>query len=185
MKPCDCGCGTLIPEMSRGKERHFVKGHGNRLLHKPPQPVADRFWKRVIKSDGCWLWRGGHYLNGYGYLHLNAPAWKPVGAHRVSWEVNFGPIPDGLWVLHRCDNPGCVRPDHLFLGTRSDNVADMVAKGRKGFGIHAKLSREQVLSIRERVTNGEVQRTLAREFGVNPSTISNLMTRNTWSSLQP
>ena len=84
------------------------------------------FWPRVKKSDGCWLWVGGKG-NGYGYVwHDN----RTKRAHRVSWEMAYGPIPLGLFVCHKCDTPLCVRPDHLFLGTAKDNIEDCFIKGR-------------------------------------------------------
>jgi len=94
------------------------------------------FWKRVKKTDGCWLWTGGTCL---GYGKCLKPGTDPklriqVKAHRVSWELANGPIPAGLCVLHRCDNPPCVSPEHLFLGTLADNRADCVAKGRQAKG---------------------------------------------------
>ena len=75
----------------------------------------------------CWLWIGARNNYDYGYITLNG--W-PEGTHRLSWQLHCGPIPDGMWVLHKCDRPPCCRPDHLFLGTQLDNVADMLAKGR-------------------------------------------------------
>jgi hypothetical protein len=84
---------------------------------------AARFWPKVRKDRGCWVWTGATTTTGYGRL-----SGQP--AHRLSWEIHHGPIPAGLFVCHRCDNPGCVRPDHLFLGTHEANMADMVAKGR-------------------------------------------------------
>jgi hypothetical protein len=88
------------------------------------------FWERVDKDTsptGCWLWTGGKN-HGYGRISFNG---KNFLAPRIAWEFTNGPIPDGLDVLHRCDNPPCVRPDHLFLGTLKDNYDDMVQKGRK------------------------------------------------------
>lgn len=90
-------------------------------------PLETRFWQRVEKTDGCWRWTGPLHAFGYGLIWRGG---NNVGAHRISWEIHVGPIPDGLFVLHRCDNPPCVRPDHLFLGTQADNIHDMVAKGR-------------------------------------------------------
>lgn len=88
-----------------------------------------RFWRKVDKSGECWIWTGARAPPpwDYGKFRLDGRA---VDAHRVSWEFSYGPIPDGLWVLHRCDVPGCVRPEHLFLGTAQDNSRDMMRKGR-------------------------------------------------------
>jgi hypothetical protein len=90
--------------------------------------VEERFWAKVRTSKGCWEWTACT-RNGYGRLGLNGGV---ADAHRLSWEMHYGQIPNGLCVLHHCDNRLCVRPDHLFLGTRGDNIADMDAKGRRG-----------------------------------------------------
>jgi hypothetical protein len=89
-----------------------------------------RFWAKVSKGDGCWIWTGSRNPKGYGRLNTGN---RVRLAHAISWELSHGAVPDGLWVLHRCDNPPCVRPDHLWLGTAADNTADMVAKGRQRF----------------------------------------------------
>ena len=85
------------------------------------------FWARVIKSDGCWEWSGATNGHKYGRV-MKGGRW--TGAHRVSWVIHHGKIPDEALVLHRCDNPSCVNPAHLFLGTQEDNIRDMVRKGR-------------------------------------------------------
>ena len=92
--------------------------------------VETRFWPKVKKGLGkdCWIWLAGKSSAGYGSFRTDA--WKHVYAHRLSWELMRGPIPDGLLVLHHCDNPSCVNPDHLFLGTNRDNVLDALKKGR-------------------------------------------------------
>ena len=95
------------------------------------RPIADRFWEKVSKTDSCWVWTGVKTRGGYGYLHKSSGTEQQSRrAHRISWELHNGQIPDGLWVLHKCDNPPCVNPDHLFLGDRKANMDDCAAKGR-------------------------------------------------------
>jgi|SRR6266567_1315290 len=105
-------------------------------LHKPDS-TANRFWAKVIKTPGCWKWAAKRYHRfGYGVLATPKSKWgrTQIEAHRVSWVLHFGQVPEGLSVLHRCDNPECTRPDHLFLGTTADNLADMRRKGREASG---------------------------------------------------
>lgn len=91
--------------------------------------LVDRFWEKVNKTETCWLWTASTQ-GGYGQIGHDIYL-RPVRAHRVSWELHYGPIPAGLDVLHKCDNPPCVRPDHLFIGTALDNVQDMLRKERQ------------------------------------------------------
>lgn len=96
-------------------------------------PIEKRLWTRLkISDNGCWNWTLGKTPFGYGRLKWNSE----VVAHRIAWILSFGEIPDGLCVLHRCDNPSCCNPLHLFLGTYQDNVDDMINKGRQRFGIN-------------------------------------------------
>ena len=93
------------------------------------EPLAERFWSKVSKSDGCWLWVAFRDRNGYGRFGTSALN-RSTLAHRTSYSLTFGDIPEGMHVLHKCDNPPCVNPDHLFLGTDKDNAQDCKAKGR-------------------------------------------------------
>lgn len=101
-------------------------------MSKPPTPIEERFWPkvRVAGLDECWLWTGSLTTNGgYGQLARNRRL-GPIRANRVSFEIHRGPIPEGMCVLHTCDTPACVNPNHLFLGTRGDNCRDMGLKQR-------------------------------------------------------
>ena len=91
------------------------------------EPLADRFWRFVEKSDDCWIWVGAHQASGYGRIKDNG---EMLLAHRASYQLHFGTIAQGLWVLHRCDNPSCVNPAHLYLGDRAQNMKDAHERGR-------------------------------------------------------
>lgn len=97
--------------------------------------ISDAFWKRVNKSYGCWEWGGPTTKKGYGRFSQGQRTWR---AHRLAYELTYGPFPTQLQVLHHCDNPPCVRPEHLFLGDHAANMADAVAKGRLGNQTHCK-----------------------------------------------
>lgn len=145
-----------------------------------PTPVQDRFWPKVDKRgpDECWPWLASVTSNGYGKILVNG---RLEPAPRVSFVLAHGEIPAGLWVLHRCDNPPCVNPAHLFVGTRSDNVRDMYAKGRDRspmpLGLHgekhpmAKHSDATVLAIREATLAGERLPVIARRLGIPYGTV--------------
>jgi HNH endonuclease len=174
---------------------------GNPLCVRPEhlqvQTDADRFWSKVKKTNSCWLWIGNHYHGWYGRVRICG---RSEGTHRAAWILTYGPVPDGMWVLHKCDNPLCVRPNHLFLGTSKDNVADCVAKDRqfrgkrdnaylwkRGEDHHShKLIEADVRELRRLWESGEVSNktALARRFGVDPSTVRSVLNRTNWAHVK-
>jgi hypothetical protein len=143
-----------------------------------------RFWQCVQKTDTCWLWTAAHTDAGYGRVSVHGYA---MTAHRFSYILHFGAIPDGLFVCHHCDVRACCNPDHLFLGTQADNLADMRRKGRQGdtrrpgvLNGRALLTEEQVTEIRHRRAAGESYYRLSRDYGVGDSTIEAITKRVNW-----
>lgn len=131
----------------------------------------EKFWARVARqTSGCWNWTGALHAKGYGWLRFGT---KNTRAHRAAYQLAVGPIPNGLHVLHRCDNRQCCNPAHLFLGTNAENSRDMALKNRS---CHAKLSIGAVIEIRRRKKAGEKARNLAAEFGLCESYIYELAT---------
>lgn len=125
---CACGCGTPLKKAAYpSQQTKYVKNH-NPSGWRKPEAIAARFWSNVQKTDSCWNWTGKSYFHyGYGKFNVNK---KETRAHRYSWELHKGAIPQGLFVLHNCDNPKCVNPEHLRLGTQKDNVQDQFDRGR-------------------------------------------------------
>lgn len=148
--------------------------------------LAEKFWSKVDKRgpDECWPWNGARYRNGYGFLSVVRGRPTSVGAHRLSWELHRGAIPDGLCVLHRCDHRPCVNPAHLFLGTVADNSADMHAKGRALLGEqhpNARLTREQADRIRGLAAHrGLSHYAIAASFGVSRETVRDIARGRIW-----
>lgn len=136
--------------------------------------VEDRFWSKVRIGDGCWEWAASIGSHGYGQMRFGG---RPCTAHRLAWMFERGPIPAGVHVLHRCDNPRCVRPGHLFVGTHADNMADMASKLRHGT---TKLTCALVCEIRTRADAGESFASIARRLSIGDSAVSKAVSRRTW-----
>jgi hypothetical protein len=189
---CNDHFSVRISEVNRGRarfcSRKCYRGNG-------PSSLWRMFCERVSEPDenGCIFWRGS-LSRGYGILqciHKDAPS-KITYAHRFAFEVANGPIPEGMSVLHMCDEfypPGdftyraCVNPLHLFMGTSAENMADMAAKGRQKKGEDcylSKLTADAVRSIRERAKNGEVKSHIAKEFGISVGNLYAVVNRRTW-----
>jgi HNH endonuclease len=177
-----------------------LKPHPAEVL-PPLTATIRRFAEKVdVEQGGCWLWLASKLPNGYGRFNWNG---RSGYAHRFSWELYFGPIPDGVEVCHSCDNRACVNPCHLFLGTRKDNMRDMVAKGRghwqrdperaKEQGRRlgnspqrhssAKLSKEDVRVARYLLERGAFVPDIAACFGVHKTTISDIEHRRKWKNV--
>lgn len=153
----------------------------------PDMPrVVERFWQKVNPGDGgpgCWTWQAGKDRQGYGIFA--GP--NSARAHRASWELFRGPIPSGAIICHHCDNPGCVNPAHLFLGTPKQNTADMLRKGREAKGARhglAKLTDQKVRDIRRLHGAGVSQYDLADLFRVSQPAIGAIVRRKTWRHVQ-
>lgn len=176
---CFCECGNFVQvttdTLKTGRKKTCGCGpRGPKAVHP-----KDRFWDLVDKQDeeGCWLWKGSIYDTGMGYGVLSYQS-KHLQAHRVSYELEYGEIPVGLCVLHKCDNPPCVRPDHLFLGTRKDNAEDRHRKGRTRTDA---MSWELVDEARFRYKNEDVTGLqLAKEYGVSGSFMHQILDGKSW-----
>jgi hypothetical protein len=149
------------------------------------EPLSKRILDRVEydTNAGCWLWAGAMvHQTGYGTIGHGG---RSHGAHRASYETFKGPIPAGLLVCHRCDNPSCVNPDHLFLGTVRDNAQDMIAKGRKprmagSSAPGALLHEDQIPIIRHLIAEGRGNREIGDQFGVTPDVINAIRAGRSW-----
>ena len=183
------GCGRKV-EAHGLCEKHYqrFKKYGSSEDNKRTHASLEvRFWRYVEKSCGCWLWKGRLSQTRYGYIQKGGRGSTNVYAHRLSYQIHKGEIPEGMVVMHLCDNPSCVNPDHLRVGTYSENTLDAVAKGRKvsvpphKFGEShgaSKLKETDVLAIRDSQESSPI---LSKRYGVSRSAINRIKQRITWS----
>lgn len=148
-------------------------------IKKKDIPIEDIFLSKIKKTETCWIWTGPKAVTGYGLISKN---YKKILTHRFSYEFHKGPIPYGKLIMHSCDNPPCINPDHLSIGTNRENQLDSMAKGRRPKGENhwnSKLSSSDVLKIRE--LNGIIShQKISNIFGVNRTTISDIVARKHW-----
>ena len=186
MKLCECGCGKNTPiakqtrtgrEQIKGIPLRFINGHNSRFRGT----LKERFEQFFDKTpNSCWIWKGAKHPRGYGEFTINR---KLKYASRVAYELYKGPIPEGYYVCHKCDNPSCVNPDHLFAGMQNDNLQDMVKKGRSNYGEkhpHVKLTEKDVLNIRKDI---RTQERIAKDYNVSRSTIEDIKAKRTWKHI--
>jgi hypothetical protein len=201
-KMCECGCGQLtkIAALSSARDRtvkgsplRFIKGHNGRV--RPRASLEERFWAKVDKRrpEDCWLWNGARSrraLKGDDFCGSISVNGRMEAAPRVSFEMHNGTIPPGMYVCHHCDNPPCVNPAHLFLGTPLDNVRDKLKKGRQRYcpaigekcGT-SKLTESQVLSAVAKRRSGTSPRRIAKELGVSEWAIYDILSGRNWGHL--
>lgn len=187
---CKCGMERVVygATLRNGDSKSCgcLKSEVNSIVMKAMRlkksgTIEERFFSRFAKlENGCWQWRAHTDKDGYGILPGDS---KNTRAHRLSYEIHSGPIPSGMVICHKCDNPGCVNPEHLFAGTVKDNAQDALKKGRHYVGEkngRSKLTEQQVKHILASPLNGPQ---LAEIYGVTRQTINNAKRKSTWKNL--
>lgn len=171
-----CGTEFYLPPSHRRENSCCSRACRAKLLSvNMRQDLATRFWAKVDKKDGCWIWTGATLsAGGYGSIRVDK---KSTRAHRLAYELTRGPIPPNTLLRHTCDNPKCVNPDHLLLGTHRENTKDAIERGQHQVGersVLSILSTEAVTTIRAAISAGVPGRYLAKQFGVSESLISKI-----------
>lgn len=150
--------------------------------------MKERFEKFFTKSEGCWLWSGALSRSGYGWFRLSKKNGQ-ISAHRFSYQIYNGEIPNGKIILHSCDNKACVNPSHLSIGTYKDNMQDMLRKGRNdpsrgSKNGHSKLKEKDIEEIRRQYKQGKTQISIGRFFGVGQDSVSLIVNKKTWAHVK-
>ncbi len=164
-----CGCHEWKGKKIYGKENYEAL-------------IKEKILKSILINDNdCWIWQKAKHRQGYGNLSYKR---IPRLAHRVCWEVYFGEIPENIKVCHKCDNPSCVNPEHLFLGTQKDNVRDGIEKGRyenRAMGKRRnKLNYDEVLDIKRLNSEGMTRKELQKKYSVSPTCIAKILNGVSW-----
>ena len=151
-------------------------------LASKAREISDLFWSKVDKQDECWIWIAAINMFGYGHFAIERKIYK---AHRVAYMIKHGDIPDGMYILHSCDNPACVNPEHLRVGTQKDNIMDRTIRGRHNptsgtKNAWAKLTEKDVLQIRGSNLSALE---LSELYGISRSNIYNILGRRTWTHI--
>ena len=186
---CERPAEVKSRELCKYHHKKWCREHPD-LVHRPsPEREVERFWEKVDKGDGsqCWIWNASRSKQGYGRFARNDGQF--VQASRFAYEITYRQIPEGMDVLHSCDNQPCVRPDHLFLGTDLDNRRDAIRKGRARLPLppigsrngQATMAEDQVLEARIRYSRGGVSvETLAQAYGVSRQAMDDVITGESW-----
>jgi hypothetical protein len=182
----------LFPGSNRENVQDSIgKGRWRRPYVPPPPRAsitpAERFWRKVRQNDdGCWEWTGAIRGGGYGHVRVSG---RNTGAHRYAYELVYGPIAAGNVICHRCDNPRCVRPDHLFAGTTHENMRDCREKGRLGekrrlgsTNGSTKITHEIAVAIREARASGRSRADVAKQFGISVWAVTQVTNGNHWTA---
>jgi hypothetical protein len=178
----ECGGDYYAPPSHREKRSFCSRPCKAKAQSKwQVRDVAERFWEKVDKSGDCWLWTAGCLTaGGYGSIRINGKAER---AHRVAYTLTVGPIPDGMLLRHTCDNPKCVNPAHLLFGGKRENTKDALERGQHVVGekhYKAKLQNHAIATIRSALAAGVPGKYLAKQFGVDQTTISSIKLGKKW-----
>ena len=176
-KTCSQSCRGKYAGKISGEKIHAR--WANETPEETRMALLESYERFVIKKEGCWGWKGAKKAK----LHYGGLTFRNrdnLTAHRVSYELFIGPIPKGMFVLHKCDNAECSNPDHLFLGTILDNKRDQIAKGRSSV---EKLNVEKVKEIKRMLSNGILHKVIAKEYGISLRTVWCIQTGKTWSDI--
>lgn len=184
---CQCDCGNIKNILGGNLTSGSYKSCGCKdSIHREnyDEEMKQKLLSSIKDVNGCWEWQGARHRQGYG----NFPYKRSVHlAHRISWKLFKGEIPINMKVCHKCDNPPCVNPDHLFLGYQKDNVNDMFKKQRKDHKgekhPRVKLTKQQILEIRDLLNRGITQEIICSKYGITNSHVGSIKHRRTWKDI--